>query len=586
VSAASDVLLCGPNCLGLVNLYDRIPIGPLPDKYVPGPIGAVLQSGVLVSAITDPLIERGIGLSFVVSSGNEAVVETADYIDFLVDDPNTEVIVAFIEGLKDPDAFMRAAARALRVGKPIVALKVGRSERGRAAAVAHTGSLAGSDQAHDAVFREFGVVRVDDIDEMVETALLLAGGRRPRGNRLAIATFSGGGCGLLSDEAARLGLEFAPLSPETVQQLRRRLPPYATVSNPLDLTGTATDDPQLYPDCLSILVNAEEVDVLGVSIASGLGSGGADLYRRRSAVLAEAGGMTEKVLLGFNFSSGGFDGAIADTMAKAGVPLLQGARETLLAVDRLFWYTRRMESGVAPRESGVSPRQSAAESLLEGRSGALTERESKELLALYGLPVTREQVARTAQEAAEIAGELGFPVVLKIESPDILHKTDVGGVRVGLLSEAEVRSGFDAIVNNVKTAAPTARIRGVLVQEQVPPGMELILGVHRDEQFGPLALVGIGGILVEMLRQFSVRRVPISRSDAEEMIETLPGGRILGSVRGQPARDVPAIVDALLALSALAVDLGPRLVSLDINPAIVGAKSEGLKAVDGLVVLE
>lgn len=583
ICRGSGMKICGPNCYGIVNVgTGAAPYsGGIVDPLRPGNVGFVLQSGALTHALHDTLVGRGPGISHIITSGNEAVVELAEYVDWLLDDPGTEVIALFIEGLKDPARFAEVAEKALRLGKPIVALKVGRTERGQRATLAHTGSVAGSDAAYDGLFRKWGVIRAEDIDDMRETLVLLASGRRPQGSGVAIASISGGVTTLLTDLAETCGLNTPAPSAETEAKLRAALPAFGIANNPLDTTGALAEDPTILAAVAGAFLGDPQIGCFALALNSPLGTAG---HRKRARMLAEAQAGIDKPLICFSVTSFGVDAELAGTLAEARIPLLIGARETVLALGRWIWFEERRRAMTGNRGRLASGRGHRPD--LPSGPLVLAEHAATALLAPYeGLRFTRQARAATAEAAAAEAGRLGYPVVLKIDSPDIAHKTEAGGVRLGLRDASEVRGAFAAIMASAAAHAPAARLDGVLVQEMAPKGFEVLLGLSRHGSFGLQLAVGIGGTFVEILRQVALRPVPVSRADAEEMIDETLLGELLRGFRGSGPFDRAALVAAILSLSDAACDLADRLEELDVNPLLVLAEGEGVMALDALAVL-
>lgn len=583
ICAGSGMKICGPNCYGLVNVATgSAPYsGGIVDPLRPGRVGFVLQSGALTHALHDTLVGRGPGISHIVTSGNEAVVELAEYVDWMLDDPGTDVIALFIEGLKNPARFAEVAEKALRLGKPIVALKVGRTERGQRATLAHTGSVAGSDAAYDGMFRKWGVIRAEDIDDMRETLVLLASGRAPSGSGVGMASISGGVTTLLTDLAETCGLNTPAPSAETQARLRAALPDFGIANNPLDTTGALAEDPAILAAVAGAFLSDPAIGCFALALNSPLGTPG---HRKRARLMVEAQAGIDKPLVCFSVTSFGVDPELADTLAEARIPLLIGARETVLALGRWIWFHDRRRAMDADR--GRLASGSGARPDLPAGQVVLAEHAATAVLSPYpGLRFTPQGRADSADAAASVADGLGYPVVLKIDSPDIAHKTEAGGVKLGLRDATEVRSAFAAIMASASAYDPDARLDGVLVQAMAPKGFEVLLGLSRHGSFGLQLAVGIGGTFVEILRQVSLRPLPVSRADAEEMIDETRLGELLKGFRGSGPFDRPALVEAILSLSDAASDLGDRLEELDVNPLLVLPEGEGVMALDALAVL-
>ncbi|MBM4429372.1 MAG: acetate--CoA ligase family protein [Chloroflexi bacterium] len=584
----TGLLVCGPNCIGVANLVDRVATYSvaLSPATRAGHVSAVVQSGAICLSLANA---ARFGWRHLISSGNEAVLDSADYIGYLAGDPHTRLIIAFLEGIRSPQRFVAAAEAAAEAGKPILLVKVGRSAGARRAVQAHTGSLAGSDQVVDAVLRRLGVMRLDSLDELVEAAELFATSPLPLGTGVGLLTLSGGQIGLVADLAQYLGLEFPSFSATTQAALSQVLPPYSPIANPLDAWGSG-DLEQTYPHCVEWVARDEDIHLLAVSRDTPTGVAPREVeqsrYVAQAAVLARQ--QTGKPVLVFSNISSGFQPEVKQLLDRGGVPYLQGTGETLKAMQALVAYGAFRRRVGRPGAVGCPspPHLRRWREKLRGRQGALSEVEGRQLLAAYGIPGPREAVANTAEEAVAAAQHIGYPVVLKVLSPDIQHKTEVGGVRVGLADPAAVRQAFAEMNKSLRSARPQARLEGVLVQEMVAPGaVEVILGVLRDPSFGPVVVFGSGGILVELVQDSVLRLPPLSHAEALEMVQQTRGARLLHGFRGQPPADMEALTDALVRLSQLAVDLGDVIVALDVNPLMVLPEGQGVRAVDVLVDL-
>jgi acyl-CoA synthetase (NDP forming) len=584
----TGLMVCGPNCIGVANLVDRVATysPALSPATRAGGVSAVVQSGAICLGLANA---ARFGFRYLISSGNEAVLDSADYIGYLAGDPHTRVIIAFLEGISSPPRFVAAAQAAAQAGKPILVVKVGRSQAARRAVQAHTGSLAGSDAVCDAVFRRLGVMRLDTLDELIETAELFLTCPLPAGEGVGLLSLSGGHIGLVADLAQDLGLEFPALSEEARQALTDILPAYSPIANPLDAWGSG-DLKRIYPACVQVVSQEKDVHLLAVS--RGTPPGVAPLEIEQSLAVAEAAVRaaqeTGKPTIMFSNLSASFQPQVRQKLADGGVPYLQGTKQTLRAIQSFVRYAKFRRHMAGPAAAGCpSPADLPDwQKKLQGRQGALSEVEARRLLAAYGIPGPMEAVAVTAQEAGQAAQRIGYPVVLKILSADIQHKTDIGGVRLGLEDEVAVTTAFREVTEAARRHHPQARLEGTLVQEMIPPNaVEVILGVLRDPDFGPVVVFGSGGILVELVQDSSLRLPPLSHGEALQMIHETRGERLLQGFRGRPPADVDALANALVRVSQLAIDLGHQIAALDINPLMVLPRGRGVRAVDALVEL-
>ena len=580
-AARSGMAISGPNCLGVLNFQDRACgySSTSPSSVETGGVAVVSQSGSVVVAMVRSL--RGIGFSHIVSSGNEAVITSADHLEYLVEDPRVTVLAAFLEGIKDPVKFLKVADRAFELGKPLIVLKSGRSAGGSAASAAHTGTLAGSYQVQSAVFRQHGVIQAQDFDEWVELIEMFRGARPPSGPGIGIIGISGGENGVVMDVAEDVGLDVRPLSETGKTDLAKILPWFARPENPIDPTGGAAN-PDIFLGAVGVLAAEPQLDVIVISQDS---PAAYDLTVAKYAV--EAAKRTGKCLVYVNNFSGPWNPEILKMLRDAGVPYLQGLREGLLAIRAFIdYHARRKEPPKTPRAPPATQRQrdAQARAIIAAGGALVTEDEAKKLLALYDLPVPREVAATSKAEAVAAADTLGYPVVAKLISPDLPHKAAVGGVRLGLKSAAEVAAAYDEMTAGIARSHPQAKITGVLVQPMVTGGIEIILGVKRDPQFGPTVLFGLGGIFVEALRQVSMRLAPFDEREARSMIAEIPAfGRIFEKL--YPGKNPETLVlPLLLKLSELAVEIGGDIEDIDINPVILDPASDRATIVDALIV--
>lgn len=582
------IKVCGPNCYGLLNVFgNAAPFsGAIVEPLQKGNIGFVLQSGAITRTIHDTPLGRGLGISYIVTSGNETVVELSEYVNWMLDDPQTQVIVTFIEGLKNPARFALVAEKALKMGKPIIALKVGRSVKGQRSTLAHTGSIAGSDASYEAVFQKYGVVRVYDFDELIETALLFSSSRKPHGCGFALVSISGGITGVTADLSEDIGLKLPQLEEATVKQLEEILPDFASIDNPLDTTGVVAENIDDLNEIIPVLDRDRGISAVAVAFNTPQSSeSGRNFFKEKSRVLADVYKSVQKPLISFAAASGPVDPEVNGNLKNHGIPFLMGLRESLLAMHRWAWYFERQRLAELPA-GRVGQGKGIARVDDCSCQGILSESESKALLKQYGITVTRQELVNNAEEAVAAGRSIGFPVVLKIDSADIPHKTEAGGVKIGIETEKAVLEAYNEIIASVSKYNPSARINGVMVQEMVPPGVEVLLGVTKDPQFGLQIAIGMGGIFVELIRSAALRPVPLAERDVEEMIDSLPLGKLLRGFRGSGPADREALIDAALALSDFAVDLGDSLSEVDINPLVVLPEGKGVIAVDSLVVFE
>lgn len=580
-----EIVACGPNCLGLINLHNRATLysAAADIEYSKGGIGLVAHSGSVCIALSSA--NRGVGFSFLVSSGNEANLTVADYFHAMLEDDETHILAGFLETIRDPKRLGEVAAQALKKNKPILVLKVGRSEIARQTAAAHSGALAGSSDFSDAYFLQNNILQVSTLDELLEACELfyyLKNQRVPETRKIAMTAISGGQLGFCSDIAFEQGVEFADISLKTKDRISAALPHFATAKNPLDVT-TALFDTEAYKECLIALAEDEEVGMLVIcqDAEEHLSEDGKKLYSEIVKIICEIKNDLNKPVVVFSPLAAGLVQEYSDNLNKAGIPLLQGTRESFASIKLYFdWIQMRQNN----RNTNCERLEKRTPKCTFCSSGALSENESKELLRHYGIGVAEDILVENPDDAILAARKLGYPVVLKVDSPDIQHKTEAKIVKLNVDSDENVREAYSEILRNAKHYNSSARINGVSVQEMVTDGIELILGGKVDPIFGPAVLVGLGGIYVEVLKDYSLRLAPFTLETAYEMIDSLNGKNILYGARGKPASDIDALADTLVKLSHLMSDLRDEIRELDINPVILNAQGKGLKAVDALVI--
>jgi len=580
--AAGDMPLLGPNTIGLVNLTDGITLsatGALEmDDLRAGPIAVVSQSGGVLGAMLSRAASRGIGFSKLLSTGNEADLDVADCIETLLDDPATAVIALYIEGLRKPAAFRAAAQRAARLGKPLVAFKVGRSESGARSAVSHTGALAGADRLYDALFAQCGVIRAQTFADLLDIPAALCTGRRLAGRRIAILTSTGGAGTLVADSCGLAGLDTPAPDPDTAARLDALQSGEEAVlsRNPIDLT-LAGLKPDLLRGAIGTLLASPTYD--GVVVIAG--SSSLQHPTLVSGAVSDCLRNSDKPVL--VYVSPHAPHVLAD-LNRQGIPAFAAPESCAAAFSAMLAQGAAARDAVAvdaPVEDAA--RRAAGDSVRALPAGPLHEADSKALFARFGIASVREHAAATPEAAAQAAAPLGKNVVLKVLSRRLAHKSDVGGVAVGVPA-ADVATRGHAMLQAVR-AATDAPLEGLLVQEMVAGGTEMILGFHRDPQLGPAVLLGMGGVAAELFNDTVLRLLPLSRRDAEDMVQALKTRPLLEGYRGRPRADVPALVDAIMAFAAMAAELDGKLEEAEINPLFVLPDGQGVKAADGVVIL-
>jgi acyl-CoA synthetase (NDP forming) len=575
VARRAGIVLCGPNCMGFVSQGQRLPVsGYVANPEAPaGNVTLITHSGSVWDAFLQN--QRGVAFNYVVSSGNEAVTTVADYMQFALDDPSTRVIGLFLETVRDPATFQAALGEAADRDVPVVVLKTGRTERGARLAQAHSGALAGEDAVYEALFAQHGVRRVTSIDEMMDSIELFAAGRRAPTPFVAAVHDSGGQRALMVDLADAAGVEFAEIGEPTRKRIADQLEPGLEAINPLDAWGTGTGAEEIF---------SESLLALDADPATGLLLFAVDLYplddpESMYPVLTEAilDRLTKPLAWVVHLSAAASEAQMA-RLRRQGVPVLMGSETGLRAARHLLEYSafqrRRAESASEPRVALAETAElERARARVRRATEALGEHESKQVLEAYGLRTTPERRAAEVDAVLRAASEIGYPVVLKTDTGD-LHKSERGGVRLDLASADEAVEAYRDLAERLGPE--------VLVQQMVPRGVELILGIVNDPQFGPLLTLGSGGIFVEVWKDVRMLMLPTTAEAVEEALLGLRGAALLRGVRGRPGADLAAVVDAALKLGALALDLGDHIAEVDVNPLI--ALPDGAIVADALIV--
>lgn len=563
----TGISVCGPNCMGTFSLPDGLLLYPTTRlrNLKAGPVGGIFHSGGTLGYWFAQAAERGLSFSYAVSCGNEFGLDAADYLNFLADDPSTRVIVGMIESIRRPQAFLAAARRAFEAEKPVVMVKLGGSELGKEQAKTHTGAVAVDDDVFNAACERYGILRCKNIDEMVDFALAVLPARYPKGRRVAVVTTSGGAVGLTLDAVAAVDAELAEFTPESVKKMEAVVPGDVDIYNPIDAGSTVAQDVERLCELSKLFAADPNVDVLAVQMRLPIPG---DKITTPDPYI-DLRKSTDKPILGYTRMVQNADDLFRDFQAGSGIPFMQGIPATLRAMQGLVNYADRRRKGIPEMPEPAGNRQNVGSAALAGA------------LAACGVTPPKEAVAATPEEAAEKAAAIGFPVALKIVSADVSHKTEIGGVRLGLNdADAVTRAAKD-----LQAVMAGHDLSGFLVQEMVD-GLETIVGVREDEQFGPILLVGLGGVFVELMRDVSLRLAPVEADEIRDMVGELRGAKAFGEFRGRAARDLDAFANAAAGLSNFFLDHRPWLSEIEINPLIVLAEGEGVRAVDIRPVLK
>ena len=575
IARASGMRILGPNCLGIYNsaIGFFATFTATLENGLPKPVGVglVSQSGAYGSHVSLLAIRRGIGVRYWITTGNECDVELGECIAYLAVDPDIDTIVAYAEGVRDGEGLLKSLSLARSMGKPVVFMKVGKTPIGAQAAASHTAALAGSDSVYDSVLRQFGAYRAGDTEELLDVTYACSLGVLPKGPRIGLLTVSGGVGIQMADAAVAVGLDVAPM-PETAQARMKTLLPYAATRNPVDATAQVFNDPELIDAYLDIMLESGKYDAI-VAFLTFVAAAESMVVPVRRAIEKAHAKYPDRLLVLVIVAPDDIIRRYED----AGCLVFEDPTRAVRAVAALH----RIQQGfdTPPATMGTISVETAALP-----DGPMSEQASKNLLASAGLPVIEGRLAESASEAVDAAREFGFPVVLKVASADIAHKTEVDGIRLGIDSAEAIVEAFGALTDGVKRQRPEARLDGVLVSPMVSGGVETILGVHRDPVFGPVVMFGLGGVLVEVLDDVSFRVAPFDEEEAKRMVSELKGRAILEGTRGKGPYDLPALFTALARLSQFAAAHGDAIESIDVNPFLVRPEGQGAIALDALIV--
>lgn len=573
-----DIAVMGPNCAGFVNYIDNVQafafISAKRDRK--GSVGVVSQSGQLCLSMMD---DPGMRFSYNISAGNGKIVQMEDYMDFLVDDEDTKVVSIYIEGVKNADKFAAVLKKAAEKRKPVVILKAGRSAKGGAIAASHTGSLSGSDASFDAVLKKFGAIRVDDLEELIAMSLMLSTMKRmPEKATFASMNLSGGETGICADVGSLNGIEYPDFTEETLKKLKEQLPSYASPNNPLDMTASLSYDADLYAGALRTVMDDPNIGMVLIGYTLLLEI--ADpcihyMYKGIEKVVQEKGGNCKPIAM-IPFAENTRNPEYQEKLFQIGVPVLPPpvyAFKLLRHLADFIAYepeTKTLELAVGHPKSEETQ--------------ALSEHESKQELKVYGVPVPDEVIVTSKEEAAQFAKNHPDPLVMKVESADILHKSDVGGVKLNVCGPEAAEKAYEEIMESVTAKRPDAHINGILTVPMLDAGVEIIIGVNNDPQFGPMIMVGMGGVFVEVFKDVALYPAPLKEEEVLEMLKSLKSFKLLNGYRGTEKCDIKALCQTIVAISNYAQANKDVLKELDINPLFVYPEGKGVGVADALIV--
>ncbi|MGD9240384.1 MAG: acetate--CoA ligase family protein [Desulfobacterales bacterium] len=589
-AAKAGVCVIGPNCSGMFSASVNMNLLGVP-RLEKGPISVLAQSGNVIDSLTHYARMRGLGFSKIISLGNAIGASFADYIDYLKDDPETKVIITYLEGIKDGNRLVKKVRETIK-NKPVIALKVGRSAAGARAAASHTGSLAGDDLIVDAAFRQAGIVRVTNIDELFDMAEVFCNCPFPNGNRVAILSEGGGDNSIAADNAEIHGMQVPVLSQETQEKIKPFLLEGMPASNPIDYGGTAEENPHMITECVKVCMQSDEVD--GIYITGFFGGFKdiiaphvAELEEQTSRDLVELVQQFKKPLfVNTSFARGAIKSL--DILKNAGIPVMESSQRSSRCLSDLMKFSVnrkkicRMKIARPRKQELSGVKEIFAKAISEERTNLL-ETESRNILQRYGLLLPQAALIRNIDEVGQATSKIPYPLAMKVVCPDIIHKSDAGGIKLNLKGNAEVREAFEEIMANACKVTTRDRVIGALISPMAAEGQECIIGMIRDPQFGPVIMFGLGGIFVEVLKDVSFRVAPLADHDIDEMIKEIKGYKVLTGIRGEKPKDIGAIRHILAKLPDMAID-NPEIKEIDLNPVIIHEK--GASIVDSRMILE
>ncbi|MCD6264931.1 MAG: acetate--CoA ligase family protein [Deltaproteobacteria bacterium] len=588
-AARTGAFVIGPNCSGMFSSSADINLLGVP-QIEKGSISVLAQSGNVIDSLTHYARMRGVGFSKIISVGNAIGVNFHEYIDYLKDDPDTKVIMTYLEGIKDGNNLVRVVRETAKK-KPVIALKVGRSSAGARAAASHTGSLAGDEVIVDAAFRQAGIVRVSNTDELFDMAEVFASCPLPEGNRVVILSEGGGDNSIAADNAEKYGMDVPVLSAETQEKIKPFLLEGMPASNPIDYGGTAEENPHMITECVKVCMEDDQVD--GIFI-TGFFGGFKDIIAPHVAELEEKASKDMVDLVKkykkplFVHTSFARDPIKSlDILKAAGVPVIESSERTAQCLSALMRFSinqkkiSRMQipTGAAKERPSV---KKLFKKVREAERHNLLETESRDLLKEYHISLPEAELANNLDKAVEAGNRLGYPLAMKVVSPEIIHKSDAGGIKLGLNNQEDIKTAFNEIITNAEKVVKKEKILGTLISPMAKKGQECIIGMIRDAQFGPVIMFGLGGIFVEVLKDVSFRVAPLAAEDIDEMVEEIKGYKILTGIRGEKPKDIAAIKNILVRLSEIVID-NPEIKEIDLNPVIV--HENGASIVDSRVIL-
>ena len=577
----AGIHILGPNCVGLLNVKESIPIGfatsfETKEGFKKGNVGFASQSGAFGFSLFGLAQEENIGFSYIVNTGNQMDIHTLDCMEYMLEDNETDVVAGYLESVPDGEMLIRLAKRSKQLGKPLIILKAGRSELGKQAAMSHTASLAGSEETFEAIAKQYGLIMVNDIDDMIAAMKIFSREKKTNGNRVVTVSNSGAAGIAMADYSEPLGLELTRLSEETESRIEQIIPPYGSALNPIDITAQALKEQHIFTETLEVLIQDDKVDIIVVQTTFG-GELGKDICQK----IANIDKSTEKPIIVTLTGTDELTGKGRRILSEAGVPVFLTSYNTMLAIKYLVDYSNFYNTDT---QELIGQVQINNDKEIDNK-GVWTEDKVKEILASMQISVPSNTLIKNRDDLISIESKIKFPVVCKVVSNEITHKTEVGGVKLNIKNIPELQSAYDEIISSVTNQVPNASIKGVLVEEMINEnGTEMFIGVKEDPQFGPLIVCGLGGIFIEILKDASIRRTPININEAHEMLKELNGYPLLEGARGEKKRDIEKLTEIIVKISQFADKHKGQIKEMDINPLMVLEEGNGVMALDGVIV--
>ncbi|MBX9973618.1 acetate--CoA ligase family protein [Cytobacillus firmus] len=576
----AGIHIIGPNCVGLLNVKESIPLGfatsfETEKGFHSGNVGFASQSGATGFSLFGLAQEEGIGFSYIVNTGNQMDIHSFDCMEYMLEDEDTSVVAGYLEGIPDGEMLIEISKSSKELDKPLILLKAGRSELGRRAALSHTASLTGSEETFQAIAKQHGIITVNDIDDMIDAMKVFSRGKRVKGNRIVTISNSGAAGIAMADYSEPLGLEMVRLTGETEAKIKSIIPPYGSALNPIDVTAQALKEQHILTDTLELLIKDDQVDAIVFQTTFG-----GELGKKICQKIAEIDQKTDKPILVTLTGTSELTGEGRTILRNAKVPVYPTTYKTMLSLKYLVDFSMFNKKKNAEFLSTAN-----LNNVKEDMYGIWTEDRVKQELKTLRIRVPNGIVIKDRKQLEEIKENLNYPLVCKIVSSDIMHKTDAGGVEVNILNPVQLERAYGEILKAVTQYAPNARIDGVLVEEMIEEkGIEMFIGVKQDPQFGSLIVCGLGGIFIEVLKDVSIRKAPVHLNEAHEMLKELKGYPLLEGVRGEKPRDIAAFAEVLSKISQYASQNNGQISEMDINPVWVFEEGKGIAALDGVIV--